>query len=67
MYRFKMLQWKFNQDYVAAWVFITRKSSDIINNYVSLMEGGGENMDRNLFKCSNIIVHIETALRSFVK
>lgn len=34
-------QWKFIQDYVATWEFITLKSSDIINNYVSLMGGGG--------------------------
>lgn len=34
-------QWKFIPDYLAAWEFITLKSSDIINNYVSLMGGGG--------------------------
>lgn len=30
------------QIFVAAWEFITLKSSYIINNYVSLMGGGGE-------------------------
>lgn len=38
--RCKLLQWKFNQDNGAAWEFITWKSSDIINNYVLLVEGG---------------------------
>lgn len=65
--RCKLLQWKFNQDNGAAWEFITWKSSDIINNYVLLVEGGSKNMDRSLFKCSNIIVHIQTALCSCVK